>query len=73
MSDTITTDSSWSPTFQLVWNDLKNKVAKKDIVFDHQEEFAKNLNKEEFTENMISDSYYYKAYGLKTLELKTKK
>ena len=33
MNDTITADSSWCGTFQLVWNDMKNEVVKKDIVF----------------------------------------
>lgn len=70
MSDKITTDSSWCGTFQLVWNDMKNNVVKKDIIFDPQKEMVENLNKEEFNENMISDEYYYKAYGLKTLKLK---
>lgn len=29
MRDTITADSSWCGTFQLVWNDMKNDVVKK--------------------------------------------
>ena len=70
MRDTITTDSSWCGTFQLVWNDMKNDLIKKDIVFTSQEKMADNLNKEEFTQDMISDEYYFKTYGLKTLELK---
>lgn len=70
MRDTLTADSSWCGTFQLVWNDMKNEVVKKDIVFTPQEEIAVNLNKEEFTEDMISEEYYFKAYGLKTLDLK---
>lgn len=70
MQDTLTADSSWCATFQLVWNDMKNEVVKRDIVFNPQEKFAENLNKEEFTENMLSSEYYYKAYGLKTLALK---
>ena len=70
MRDTITTDSSWCGTFQLVWNDMKNDLIKKDIVFTPQEKMADNLNKEEFTQDMISDEYYFKTYGLKTLELK---
>lgn len=70
MRDTITSDSSWCGTFQLVWNDMKNEVVKKDIVFTPQEEMATNLNKEEFTQDMISDEYYFKIYGLKTLSLK---
>ncbi len=72
MLDVINSDSAWCATFQLVWNDLKNEVVKQDIVFSPQEEYATNLNKEEFTEEMISDEYYYKTYGLKTLDLKKK-
>lgn len=70
MRDTISSDSSWCGTFQLVWNDMKNDVVKKDIVFTPQEKMADNLNKEEFTQDMISDEYYFKIYGLKSLELK---
>ncbi len=70
MLDELTTDSTWCGTFQLVWNDMKNEVAKRDIVFTPQEIMADNLNKETFTEAMLSDEYYYKVYGFKTLELK---
>ena len=70
MSDKITKNSAWCATFQLVWNDMKNEVVKKDIEFDPQIEMAENLNKEEFTEDMLSDEYYYKVWGLKTLDLK---
>ncbi len=70
MSDKIGNNAIWCCTFQLVWNDMKNNVVKKDIVFTPQEIMADNLNKEEFTQNMISDKYYYKIYGLKSLELK---
>lgn len=70
MRDTITSDSSWCGIFQLVWNDMKNDVVKKDIIFTPQEEMADNLNKEDFTQDMISDEYYFKIYGLKSLELK---
>jgi hypothetical protein len=70
MNDKIKTDSSWCGTFQLVWNDLKNEVVKKDIVFTPQLDVVKNLNTEDFTEDMLSEDYYFKIYGLKTLELK---
>jgi Serpin (serine protease inhibitor). len=70
MLDKIAADSSWCGTFQLIWNDMKNEVVKRDIVFTPQEEMADNLNKEEFKESMISDDYYFKKYGLKTLDLK---
>jgi len=70
MRDALYADTVWCGTFQLVWNDMKNEVVKKDIVFDPQLEVADNLNLEEFNTNMISEEYYYKKYGLKTLELK---
>lgn len=72
MNDKITADSSWCGTFQLVWNDMKNEVVKKDVVFTPQLKIAENLNKEDFTETMLSEEYYYKIYGLKTLDLKKK-
>lgn len=70
MSDTIKADSSWCGTFQLVWNDMKNEIVKKDIIFNPQLDMVRNLNKEEFNESMISEDYYFKIYGLKSLELK---
>ncbi len=72
MDDDIKPDSSWCATFQLVWNDMKNEVVKQDIVFNPQIDMAENLNREEFTEDMISDEYYFKIYGLKTKSLKEK-
>ena len=66
--DKINDDAIWVGTFQLVWNDLKNEIVEKDIEIDH--EFAQNLNKETFTEIDISDEYYYKKYGVGSLELK---
>lgn len=62
MRDTITTDSSWCGTFQLVWNDMKNDVVKNDVIFTPQEEMVDNLNKEEFTQDMLSDEYYFKIF-----------
>ena len=62
MRDTIATDSSWCGTFQLVWNDMKNDVVKNDVIFTPQEEMVDNLNKEEFTQDMLSDEYYFKIF-----------
>ncbi len=72
MEDVITKDSSWCPTFQLIFNDLKNNLVKQDIQFNTSNSFLDNLNKEEFTENDISSDYYYKTYGVKSIELKNK-
>lgn len=72
MNDEITADSSWCGTFQLVWNDMKNEVVKQDVIFTPQLKIVDNLNKEDFDESMLSEEYYYKIYGLKTLNLKRK-
>ena len=70
MNDTITADSSWCGTFQLVWNDMKNEVVKKDVIFNPQLDMVKNLNKEDFNETMLSEDSYQKIYSLKSLALK---
>lgn len=68
--DETSGDTVWCATFQLVWNDMQNDVVKQDIIFNPQIDVVKNLNKQEFTDDMISDEYYFKAYGLKNLKLK---
>jgi len=50
---------------------MKNEVVKQEIVFTPQEKMVENLNKEEFKAEMLSEEYYYKKYGLKSLELKS--
>lgn len=72
LRDKVSTDTSWCPTFQLIWNDFKNDIVKEDIKFDEKLNVLDNLNKEEFTTKDISDNYYYKIYGRKNLELKNK-
>lgn len=70
LEDEIQNNTIWCGTFQLIWNDLKNKLAKQDIIFTPQLKVVENLNKETFTTNDISDKYYYKKIGSYTLELK---
>ena len=72
MLDTITSDSIWCPTFELVWQDMLNKEVGEtgNIYFKPTISIAENLNKRYFKENDISSEYYYKVYGPKTLELK---
>lgn len=70
MQDTLKSNSAWCPTFQLIWNDLKNEVVKQDIVFEEQLDIVDNLNKQEITEDMLNENSYFKIYGLKTLDLK---
>lgn len=70
MQDEVYEDTVWCCTFQLIWNDLKNEIAKQDIVFNEQVAQADNLNKSKFDSTMISDDYYYKKYGIMKINLK---
>jgi hypothetical protein len=70
INDAASGDAAWCATFQLVWNDLKNEYVKQDIQFAIPSEMVDNLNLETFKEKMISDEYYYKTWGKKTLEKK---
>lgn len=70
LEDKISDDTIWCGTFNLIWNDLKNEIAKQDIVFNPQLEEVKNLNKGTFSTKDLEDTSYYKAYGHPTLELK---
>jgi len=70
LEDEIQNDAIWCGTFQLIWNDLKNDLAKQDIVFTPQLQVIENLNKETFTTDDISEQYYYKKVGFPSIELK---
>lgn len=70
LEDEIQADTIWCGTFQLIWNDLKNDLAKQDIVFSPQLEVVENLNKETFTIDDISEESYYKKIGTPSIELK---
>lgn len=70
LEDEIQNDTIWCGTFQLIWNDLKNDLAKQDIVFNPQPKVVDNLNKETFTVDDISEEYYYKKIGVPSFELK---
>ena len=70
LNDEIQNDTIWCGTFQLLWNDLKNDLAKQNIEFNPQKQVVKNLNEETFTTNDISDKYYYKKIGVPTIQLK---
>lgn len=70
LDDEITDNTIWCGTFQLIWNDLKNDLAKQDIVFNPQLKVVENLNKETFTTKELSEASYYKKIGTPSLKLK---
>lgn len=71
LEDNISENSTWCGTFNLIWNDLKNNLAKQDIIFASQSEIVENLNRETFNEKYLSEDSYYKVYGIPSLDLKT--
>lgn len=72
LEDEITEDTAWCGTFNLIWNDLKNDLAKQDIVFTPQLKLVENLNKETFNTSYLSEDSYYKTYGIPSIQLKEK-
>ena len=70
LEDQISDNSAWCGTFNLIWNDLKNDLAKQDIKFADNSNAVDNLNRGTFTVNDLSEDSYYKTYGRPTLELK---
>lgn len=72
LEDEISSNTAWCGTFNLIWNDLKNDLAKQDIIFDPQPEMVKNLNKGTFNTSYLAEDSYYKVYGVPSLELKAK-
>lgn len=70
LEDKISDNTAWCGTFNLIWNDLKNDLAKQDIIFNPQLEIVKNLNKGTFNTDDLSEKSYYKTYGFPSLKLK---
>ena len=70
LEDKIGDNTVWCGTFNLIWNDLKNELAKRDIEFTPQLDVVSNLNKGTFNTEYLSEDSYYKVYGKPTIELK---
>lgn len=70
LEDEVSDNTAWCGTFNLIWNDLRDDLAKQDIIFEEQTAVVDNLNKGTFTVDDLSEESYYKVYGTPTLELK---
>ena len=68
--DEVQDNTVWCGTFQLIWNDLKDELAKQDIVMQPQLKVVENLNKETFQTKDLSETSYYKKIGNPTYALK---
>ena len=63
----------WVGTFQLVWNDLIDELLKQPVEFiGYKSVMAENLNKKSFSADELSDSSYYKTWGLVSPEMRGK-
>lgn len=71
-SETAQQNRAWVGTFQIVWNDLQNNIVKGPIklVGDEKNVTVKELNKQRFKADMLSENTYYKTYGAISPELK---
>ena len=70
LEDELESNTIWCGTFGLIWNDLKNDLAKQDIVFSPQIKVVENLNKETFGTKDLSEKSYYKKIGTPSIALK---
>ena len=61
----------WVGTFQLIWNDLIDELIKRPVEFiGTKSDMADKLNKKAFTTEDLSESAYYKKFGLASPEMK---
>jgi hypothetical protein len=70
-SKTTQENRLWVGTFQLVWNDFMDGIIKQPIKFSGSTPtVVKELNKQTFTANDLSENSYYKTYGKTSENLK---
>lgn len=64
-SPSNTENKLWVGTFQLAFNEMKNNIIKKDVIFENEPETfeLKGLNREEFNSDMLDSASYYISSG----------
>ena len=70
LEDTITKDTSWCATFNIVWNEFKDNYIKQDIIVNPKKDIVENLNKGTFNKKYLNENSYYVKFGKQTLALK---
>lgn len=66
------TSDVWCITFQLIWNELMDKLQKPVVFVGGNPELANELNKKLYTKDLISEKSYYLADGKISQKLKSK-
>lgn len=62
----------WVGTFQLVWNELTDKIVKAPVKFlDFDSQMANNLNQKQFKKSNLNEKSYYVKSGIVSPALKT--
>lgn len=69
---TVSKGDSWTPTFQLCWNEFINLVDRNNTIefIDGNPPLADELNKQKFTKEDLNENSYYIKVGKMTLKLK---
>lgn len=68
----VSKGDSWTPTFQLCWNEFINLVDRNNTIefVDGNPPLADELNKQKFTKEDLNENSYYIKVGKMTLNLK---
>lgn len=70
LEDKIENNTIWCGTFNLVWNELKEKILGGDAIVNPEIEMITNLNKSTFNKDSLEDSSYYTKIAKQTLKTK---
>lgn len=69
LEDTISDNTVWCGSFNIVWNELKEN-AKSEISVTPSQEQVTNLNNTKFSKDSLNENSYYVTHGKQTPEFK---